>query len=307
MSDATAPCPSCGTPGARSRGEIPAGPGHFAGNALNKPMLAGELFECHACHLFFRHPRPSAAELKALYAGVKSDYWAYKLDERYDWRRTIEILNAACKNGAVLDIGCHDGAFLTFLGAGFKRFGIEMNSNAAAIAKASGIEIAGAELSAAERLPPLDAITAFDVIEHVPDPLAFVTAAARRLKPGGMLILASGNAQARTWQFMESDYWYCAMPEHISFISPEWVETAAGKTGLKIERIEAYSHDRNPTLLKFAYESISNLIYKISPPLAFWLKKKFVSVGRGGSYTPVDTPPSWGTAKDHIFVVLTKE
>src|SRR5690349_5528165 len=98
-----------------------------------------------------------------------------------------------------LDVGCGAGLLaepLARLGA--KVTGLDAASALIAVAqqhsRAAGLEIdyRAGELADLEGL--FDLITCMEVIEHVADPTPFVRALAKRLAPGGLLILSTPNA-----------------------------------------------------------------------------------------------------------------
>jgi 2-polyprenyl-6-hydroxyphenyl methylase/3-demethylubiquinone-9 3-methyltransferase len=110
-----------------------------------------------------------------------------------------EHVRAPLEGKTALDVGCGAGLLtepLARLGA--KVAGIDAAPELIAVARdhaaAMGLEIdyrAGAVEGLKGRF---DLITCMEVIEHVADPAAFVTALARRLAPGGLLILSTPNA-----------------------------------------------------------------------------------------------------------------
>ncbi|HYG74445.1 MAG TPA: class I SAM-dependent methyltransferase [Planctomycetota bacterium] len=298
MIDRSVPCPSCRSGACRFVGKIPAG-----SSALNElPSQPAALYSCDSCSLQFKHPRPSAEELSRIYAAAQPA-WAYDPQTRLDWERALAFMEERLPGGSVLDVGCYDGAFLCYAGSGFKRYGIEPNTAAAARAREQGIELAGSDLSAVSVC--VDCVTAFDVIEHVPDPLAFLESAAARMKPGGFLIIATGNAEAPSFRFMRGGYWYCQLPEHLSFISPAWAQRAAEKLGLKVIRTEAYSHLGRPKFHTRMFEALANVAYRLSPSL-LRLCRLLLKAFRGGDYQTVDHAPSWASSRDHVLIIFEK-
>lgn len=95
----------------------------------------------------------------------------------------------------VLDVGCGGGRFLASLReAGARVYGIELDdARAAYTRKVHGIEAVKHPIEHAywqqKHVGAFDAITLWDVIEHVNFPLETLTAAVRLLKPGGVLLL----------------------------------------------------------------------------------------------------------------------
>jgi SAM-dependent methyltransferase len=87
----------------------------------------------------------------------------------------------------ILDVGCAFGAFLACIDPRWARFGVDVSRFAIESAAASvpGVTFARAGFSDLSFSTPFDVITAFDVIEHVPELEAVADAVKSHLKPGG--------------------------------------------------------------------------------------------------------------------------
>ena len=99
--------------------------------------------------------------------------------------------------GRLLDIGCGEGMFLQVARErGFQIAGLDLDAGNVAAARARGLApieqglVVDAEGRLAPMLrgaPPLDWVTAFEVLEHQPDPLGFLRAARGLLAARGRL------------------------------------------------------------------------------------------------------------------------
>jgi 2-polyprenyl-3-methyl-5-hydroxy-6-metoxy-1,4-benzoquinol methylase len=139
------------------------------------------------------------------------------------WRRHRDLISRYKQGGAILDIGCSSGAFLgTMKGDGWKLYGIEREQTTAEKAQlATGAEVfAGDAMDAPFAGDGFDAVTCFDLLEHVYDPRAFLSRVLEWLKPGGMFFMMLpniGSWEARAF----GSYWYgLELPRHLSHFSP---------------------------------------------------------------------------------------
>jgi len=301
----TQACISCGSP-TRCLGPLP--PSNlFAGRALPAPLPGGDLYRCVACRLGFRHPRPPKHELDALYTTGSELSWTWEAADRTDWTLAARALRELKPGRAqVADIGCFDGTFLASLGPDVEKTGIEILPAAADAARAKGVDIIAPDFeSLAGTSRRFDAITAFDVIEHVDDPLAFLSLLASVLRPGGVLIVSTGNLDAWSWTLMRNRYWYCAIPEHISFLSVRWFEHAAQALGLEIASMTKYAHAR-ASVARRMYETAANFTYLMFPSAIAALRRR--GIGNVSQALAPDLagryPPGWFTAADHVLVAL---
>ena len=298
-------CLSCHGP-AVCLGPLP-GCNVFAGRSLSEVLPGGYLYRCRRCLLGFRHPRRAKSELDALYANGVSTTWEWTPSARADWRLAEAAIRAyGNASPSVLDIGCFDGSFLASLDHGATRAGIEIMPEAAAIAERRGVRLLGADFEclrhAADRF---DVVTAFDVIEHVEDPFEFLTLLRSASKPGGLLIISTGDLDAQTWRLMKNRYWYCALPEHISFLSERWFRKAAAQLGLEVADCRHYPHSMEP-LRRKAQEAISNLTFLMLPKVIGAMRRRGIGHMSAQLHPDVidEFPPGWASATDHVLIAL---
>ena len=135
------------------------------------------------------------------------------LDERHWWYRARREVLAALirrrarppKGAAVLEVGCGTGHNLAMLAEFGVVDALELDAGARAVAeKRLGRPVMSAPLPALRGVAEshYDLIAAFDVIEHIADDRSALASIARRLKPGGMLVV---SVPAHQWMWSAHD------------------------------------------------------------------------------------------------------
>jgi 2-polyprenyl-6-hydroxyphenyl methylase/3-demethylubiquinone-9 3-methyltransferase len=144
---------------------------------------------------------------------------------------------------SALDVGCGAGLLtepLARLGASVT--GIDASPEVIAVARehaaTMALEIDYRAGDVQELQGQFDLVTAMEVIEHVADPSIFLKALAKRLAPGGLLILSTPNATAWSRLMMITiGEGLGQIPKGThdfdKFISPERMKTLLGEAGLK--------------------------------------------------------------------------
>lgn len=238
----TLTCRQCGSSALRLLGPIPDAT-VFAGQALDPPWDGGGLYECSHCHVGLRLPIKPEGEFERLYAAASGQVWISE-GLRVDQRRVVQLLGSKLSSGHVLDVGCYDGTLLQALAPALHKHGVELSAQAAELARQRGVNIMAARIAELDLVEQrFDAICAVDVIEHVPNPGAFVDTLARLLAPGGWLFVSTGALDARAWRWAAGQYWYGCFPEHISFISRAWAEQMAARTGLILQASQTFAYE----------------------------------------------------------------
>ncbi|SAL07145.1 3-demethylubiquinone-9 3-methyltransferase [Caballeronia calidae] len=136
----------------------------------------------------------------------------------------------------ILDIASNDGSFLAQCKRqGHSVQGVDPAENLRALSEANGIPTAVAfwNEQLARQLDAADVIVAMNVVAHVPDPLAFLTACAIALKPGGTLYIQT--SQANIFKNCEFDTIY---HEHHSFFTARSIKALAARAGFEVVSID---------------------------------------------------------------------
>ena len=216
-SSQTATCPTCGD--AQVREQLVA-PDRFH---LRKEMY--RLLRCQSCNAVWLASPPRPMEMWQHYTedyhraivtageGAAADRWSPQ----------VKLISQHKSGGALLDIGCSSGGFLsTMVSPSWKLYGIEMEESTAERARATtGAEVFVGDAVAAPFQPEsFDVITCFDVLEHVYSPREFLTKALEWLKPGGIFYSMMPNIDS--WEARAfGPYWFgLELPRHLSHFSP---------------------------------------------------------------------------------------
>jgi SAM-dependent methyltransferase len=252
----------------------------------------------------FRYPTLPKSLLDRLYSQGSEEAWPTPSAQRVDWAIARAELAKWRDGGSILDIGCYDGRFLLTLGGSWKCYGIELNPAAAVRADSAGISMAGSDFASLDHVAGrFDAVTAFDVIEHVDNPAKLLSACITALRPGGLLIIATGDARSFPWRLLRARNAYCICPEHLAFVSPRWCMKIASSLGIEVVLVTPYRRVVRPLSARIS-DTAKSLFYRISPSAIGFLRRH--GVGRLSHPVKADYPPLWPTAKDHFLVVFRK-
>ena len=138
-----------------------------------------------------------------------------------------------------LDFGCGAGGFLKFLrargtlaGRPLELTGHDVGSYANLLRDHDRFRIL--DLDAIRTAPDatFDVISMIEVVEHLPAPLEPLRLVARLLKPGGLLLLTTGNLTSAAARAAGLGYRYCAPEIHVSLFNPVALAHLYARAGL---------------------------------------------------------------------------
>jgi SAM-dependent methyltransferase len=215
---------------------------------------------CEECGLMRLNPQPDAEELRRYYP---ENYWfapdesaASRMEEAY--RRLVlrdhvrfvtQALAGVRARGRLLDVGCGGGLFLGMMRErGYRVAGLDFSPEAAAMAwKRQQAPVVCGDLAHA----PLGAgsfagITMFHVLEHVPDPRAYLVAARDLLAPDGRLVVQVPNAASWQFRLLGRRWSGVDVPRHLFDFRARDVEKLMEACGMVVVRRKYFSLRDNP-------------------------------------------------------------
>jgi SAM-dependent methyltransferase len=215
---------------------------------------------CRACGLARMDPQPSAEEIRQSYP---DQYWfapdggaAGRLEEVY--RRLVlrdhvgfvaRAMKGLEQRGPLLDVGCGGGLFLGMMRErGFRVVGLDFSREAAATAwrrqqaPAVCADLASAPFGAGS----CAGITMFHVLEHLPDPRAYLTAARKLLRPDGRLVVQVPNASCWQFRVLGGRWNGLDVPRHLFDYGDRHIERLLAECGFAVVRRKFFSLRDNP-------------------------------------------------------------
>ena len=221
-------------------------------------------FECRRCRFIFQLNNDNPNFQKNL-TDFETAYLNYFEPSRADKKNHYSLLQwiQKCKPGTgfhLLDTGCGSGKFVNYLNKhGYWAFGIEpsvpiynhflANNNAFECTTVINyISCVSGKV--------FDIITAFDVLEHIKDPVEFLTGIASLMHKESLLFISTPDVRSFHRKFA-GKHWHYFNKYHFSLFSKETLRLAAKKAGLELFYV---SHHSRYFQLKYIRQYFYNFI-----------------------------------------------
>jgi len=169
--------------------------------------------------------------------------------ERWQAQRMARRLVWSCPpwvgERRLLDVGCGSGSFLGVArDLGWRCAGIEMDAAAAEKARRFTSELfVGDVLAAPFASGSFDVVTAFHVVEHVPDPVAVLARMLDWTAPGGRVIVEVPNAGGIGAALFGGAWSSLELPRHLWHFTPETLSRLVSRAG---GRVTTWRHGAKP-------------------------------------------------------------
>ena len=220
-------CPTCGSD--RGRPE------------LEKDHM--QLLRCGVCDLVYVSPTFDEAHYREVYAsqeyqeivrdlGIKSH--EYRV-ERFG-RERVELMarHLDAARPRYLDVGCSTGFVVEAArNAGWDAIGLDLNPSAIEFGRARGLDLRTASLEdEVFDAESFAAVSLFDVLEHLHDPVRTLRRCARLLRPGGIVFLYVPNYDSASRLLMGKDAHFIWPTHHLNYYTPATIRDLMAREGL---------------------------------------------------------------------------
>jgi SAM-dependent methyltransferase len=208
--------------------------------ASRTDLALSDILLCEECNFGFAERGAIEKDLAAIYENI--DESVYESEDRGRWvtaARHLRIVHRYARPpGSLLDVGCASGRFLRLaLDAGWQVSGVEPSKSfirrAVSLLAGCGELMQSTFEDAKFNTPPFDVITMWDVLEHVPDPKAFLARARSLLTPRGRLFVKVPNLKSTAARVLRSR-WPLLLPEHLNYFTRNSLRLCAQKAGLQV-------------------------------------------------------------------------
>lgn len=197
----------------------------------------GRILRCHSCRFGFRQMRSSPEQLQELYRQMDPKVYESELMGRKRTAKShLKIVRRHTRTGRLLDVGCASGLFLLEARqSGWNVTGVEPNEALCQYARENlngEGTVQCTTLEMARLVSGFDAITLWDVLEHVPDPLTFLQLCRSLLRSHGYIFLNVPDLDS--WQArILGPRWPLLLPEHLNYFSRGSLCLCANRAALR--------------------------------------------------------------------------
>ena len=203
-----------------------------------KDILVDPLVRCKSCKLEYLTPRlRQDVIIDAYSAGSDEDFVSQVSAREKTFARSLAVLEKHLPTkGKILDIGSAGGSFLKAAkDRGWTVFGCEPNRWLTEWCRQNyKIDLfAGTLFDMRNADATYDCVALWDVLEHVPDPVAVLQECRRILKPNGILVVNYPNIGSLVARGM-GRRWVFLLTVHLYYFTPETIRAILAKTGFEM-------------------------------------------------------------------------
>ena len=207
------------------------------------------MVKCRDCGLVYVDPRPAQEEIdQAIVLGVHGGTARVVNKPEFSTRRFLaypkilkHLFGKELKGRRLswLDIGCGNGELLLALRKHYPEIrsrGLEPTLSKRELAASLNLDVDYFELR--DHPERYDIISALNVYSHLPDPPEFFRVCRNLLKPGGEILMETGDIGEWTRKDIS---WSLTLPDHLSFAPESVVRNILGKCGFNIVAVCKYT------------------------------------------------------------------
>lgn len=203
--------------------------------------------QCPTCAMVFISPRLKPDALQRFYdeptyfegGGVYGSGGrlspAMALQRIWTSGRLAAIAKVKPAPASLLEVGSAYGLFLEAAkSAGYRVSGVELSAAGVVQSGTRGLDVFSGQLADAPDVRKADVICFWDTLEHVPDPLEFLTEARRRLVDDGAFALSVPYFSSLPARVLGRRWWTLKPEQHIWHYTPATLRTLAARAGLVV-------------------------------------------------------------------------
>jgi 2-polyprenyl-3-methyl-5-hydroxy-6-metoxy-1,4-benzoquinol methylase len=220
---------------------------------------------CDRCGYVYANPRVKIETIRENYAMVEDPLYlrerpAREVTFRHHLKH-LERYTGPAAGRRLLDVGAYIGVFVEVArDAGWESWGVEPSAWGVKVAQERGLNMVRGALEEAD-LPAesFDALTMWDVIEHLPDPLEGLREACRILKPGGWIAVHTMDIDSLLARLMGAR-WPWLMEMHIHYFSRRTLAAMLARAGFEVASVKPEGRYLNVGYLTTRLRAYSPLI-----------------------------------------------
>ena len=255
-----------------------------------------QVINCLVCDLSFVPESSYPKNIETIYAEVQDPTYLLNKRSRYKtFQESLTLISPFLPDkGNLLEVGSYCGFFLDTFKKKYNSWdciGVEPSKWASEYAR-SQLKINTRTGTLEDNIKELgsdyDAVVAWDVLEHLNDPSAFLIQINSVMKLNG--IFCFSTLDINNWfPKLMGKHWPWLMEMHLFYYKTDTTEQLLNEAGIKILATEKYTH----------YVSIHYLVGKIIAILPGWLEKP-LNIVRSAMPQKIMIPISFGDIKLYI-------
>ncbi len=185
------PCPICGAIHTKTVSEFKNFQ-FFSDSSVSSKRVPVRVNQCHECFAIYLNPCYSEYGFSILFAEAGQSYGSSegRPVEQIDWLKAQGLLSAGSR---FLDVGCYDGQFLARLPKDIKKVGIDIDEQAITRGRKNHsekrIDFVLGDFDKFFYEKPIDTISMFHVLEHLPNPLRVLNNLRKIAQPSTQLVV----------------------------------------------------------------------------------------------------------------------